>query len=95
MNDDRAKLSELLQQLQAQLSASSTLEAATRRRLEHALDEAQHVLAAPPAAGPGSSGSPEPLGKRLEDVALEFETSHPALAGTVSSIIDALGRMGI
>ena len=31
----------------------------------------------------------------LEEVALDFEASHPTLAGTVGSIIDALARMGI
>ena len=37
----------------------------------------------------------DPIRKPTFDSTINFEVSHPTLAGTVSSIIDALGHMGI
>ena len=103
MNDDRIRLEQLLGELRAQLAASSTVDAPLRRRLEQTLSEVQQALSAPgglpPAAtanaSPAVGHSGEPLGKRLSEAAIDFEVSHPALAGTLGSLIDALGRMGI
>jgi uncharacterized protein DUF4404 len=91
MNDQRIRLGQLVGELRSQLASSDTVDADLRRRLEQTLAEVQNALAAPTGQGPAG----EPLGKRLSEATLEFETSHPALAGTLSSIIDALGRMGI
>jgi Domain of unknown function (DUF4404) len=91
MNDDRQRLGQLLDQLRAQLAASASVDADLRTRLVQTLDEAQQVLASPG----GQSRPAEPIGQRLSEAAISFEVSHPTLAAEVSSIIDALGRMGI
>ncbi len=104
MNDNRIRLEQLLGELRAQLAASSTVDAPLRRRLEQTLSEVQQALSTPggltsaASASGGSSAvghSGEPLRKRLSEATIEFEVSHPALAGTLGSLIDALGRMGI
>ena len=33
--------------------------------------------------------------ERLEDAATEFELSHPTISGTITRLVDLLGRMGI
>ena len=50
-----------------------------------------------PLAGGSSSRvvQRESLIARLGDAAREFEDTHPTLAGTIGSIIDALGQMGV
>lgn len=50
-----------------------------------------------PSSGSASSrsGQRESLVARLGDAAREFEDTHPTLAGTIGSVIDALGQMGI
>ncbi len=91
MNDDRLRLRQLIDQLRTQLAANSSVDVDLRTRLEQTLADAERALVEP--AGQTSAG--EPLRGRLNEAAIDFEVSHPALAGTVSSIIDALGRMGI
>jgi len=54
------------------------------------------VLAQPSADEDQSESSPpDPLRAQLAEAAAEFEGSHPTLAGTVRSVIDALAQMGI
>jgi hypothetical protein len=43
-----------------------------------------------------SIGGTDPsLAQRLEQVAVQFEADHPKLAGSVRSVIDLLGEVGI
>jgi uncharacterized protein DUF4404 len=44
------------------------------------------------ATAPESADS---IAERLGDAAREFEETHPTLAGTIGSVIDALAQMGI
>ena len=90
MNDDRLRLRQLLDQLRTQLAASTSVDADVRSRLEQTLSDAERALAEPVGQAPAG----EPLRGRLSEAAIDFEVSHPTLAGTVSSIIDALGRWG-
>jgi hypothetical protein len=91
MNDDRIRLRRLIDQLRAELAGSASVDADLRSRLELTLSDTEKAMA-DPAAQPAAS---EPLGKRLNEAAINFEVSHPTLAAEVSNIIDALGRMGI
>jgi hypothetical protein len=90
MNDDRLRLRQLIEQLRTQLAGSDAVDPRLQARLESALSDAEKAL-----GGPAGTVAGEPIGNRLNEAAIDFEVSHPALAGTVSSIIDALGRMGI
>ncbi|HEX4145614.1 MAG TPA: DUF4404 family protein [Pirellulales bacterium] len=91
MNDDRIRLRQLLDQLRTELAASASVDAGLRVRLEQTLSDAEKALSEPAGLAPAS----EPLRNRLNEAAINFEVSHPTLAAEVSSIIDALGRMGI
>ena len=87
MNDDRIRLRQLIDQLRSQLASSTSVDADLRVRLEQTLSDAEKAAAAPP----GKPAPGEPLGKRLNEAAINFEVSHPTLAAEVSSIIDGAG----
>jgi Domain of unknown function (DUF4404) len=95
MNDDRIRLRQLLDQLRTQLAGSTSVDAGQRARLELALSDADKALAEPTGQLAGQPSTSAPLRNRLSEAAIDFEVLHPTLAAEVSSIIDALGRMGI
>ena len=84
----QSDLRTLLTQLHARLGNTSSLDAEDRQLLATVLADIEHTLAqggsAPPAAGAG-----------LESLAVRFEADHPALAGTLRSVVDSLGKAGI
>jgi Domain of unknown function (DUF4404) len=91
MSDQRNRLRQTLAQLEAQLENADTLDPAVAERSRALVADIRRSL---------ESGEPQPaqaasLTRRLGEAALEFEASHPTLAGTVGSVIDALGQMGI
>jgi hypothetical protein len=88
---DRTRLRQLIEELRSQLAGNEAVSPALQARLESALAEAEAGLAGE-SAGPIATG---PTGRRLNELAIDFEVSHPTIAGTVSSLIDAIGRMGI
>jgi hypothetical protein len=45
--------------------------------------------------GEGSTAAPPAATPRLEQLAVKFEASHPALAETLREVIDALAKAGI
>jgi len=64
----------------------------------HEIEEALHRGEAVPTEGSRTSESDdedESLLDRLREAAQHFEEEHPVLSGTIGSMIDALGRMGI
>jgi hypothetical protein len=92
---DHEKLRETLDQLRSQLDELRRRDPAVADQLAATIDEAQAVLT---GKSPGDQGSAAPQGSiidRLKDAVLEYEASHPSLAGNLGGIIDALGRMGI
>jgi hypothetical protein len=86
-NPDQLKAT--LQNLHEQLAAIDSLDKSSRDDLTAALQEIQQALQ--------NKTSPvtKPLMWRLGQAASKFEASHPALSGTISSLIDTLGRSGI
>lgn len=89
MPNDRQQLLATVAQLKQQLDEVQGLDPATQARLRATLADLEVALAnQKPALQPG-------LAERLGQAAREFEESHPILAGTVGSVIDALARMGI
>lgn len=92
---DHEKLRETLDQLRSQLDELRRRDPAVADQLAATIDEAQAVLSGI-APNAGESAAPQgSLVDRLKDAVLEYEASHPSLAGNLGGIIDALGRMGI
>ena len=93
MDDRLAKLRATLNQLEAELSALGTLDDATREQLADAAEEIARSLR--------RGGSPmvaiNRAGKQgtLQDRLVDFEASHPQLAGVVTRLLDGLAQLGI
>jgi hypothetical protein len=82
-------LQSLLRRLHEELGRAGPVDDETRRMLDLvAADIAGKALAAPEAAG--SRHAPG-----LEQLAVRFETDHPALAAAARQVIDALAKAGI
>ena len=80
-------LRELLARVHQHLSAGAPLEGEARVQLGNLMRDIERTLgegSAAPAATP-----------RLEQLAVKFEASHPALAETLREVIDALAKAGI
>ncbi len=84
----QSDLRNLLTQLHSRLENAPAVDAEDRQLLATVLADIEHALekgaAAPPTAGEG-----------LESLAVRFEADHPALAGTLRSVVDSLGKAGI
>ncbi len=82
------KLRALLGQLHTHLKHGSALDTDARKRLTTALHDIEQALGR-------SDQTAAPAKSRLEELAVKFEADHPALAGVVRQLIDALGAAGI
>ena len=89
MPTDPQRLRATLDELHRQLAEISDPDPAVKDQLIAALLEIQAALKGHAPAGEKS------LMRRLGEAARHFEESHPALSGTISSLIDTLGRSGI
>ena len=101
MPDETQQLRRAVTDLHQALQSAHGLDAETRSLLEQTLVEVREVLS---AASPGPAGSPRetiagdetvPLRGQLSEAVARFEGGHPALAGAVRSVIDALAQGGI
>jgi len=98
MAENEQKLRAMLSELHRQLEAAPAVEPEIRDLLERAMDDIHRVLVTTEQDRAGKKvpdHTHESLIGRLGDAARHFEESHPNLAGTVGSVIDALSRMGI
>ena len=91
MSADRQKLIATLNDLREQLSRVDELDADVRERLEETLHDVEDLLEKEPPRKVAHLS----IGERLSDAARHFEETHPTLSGTLGSVIDTLGRMGI
>jgi hypothetical protein len=86
----RENLRETLARLHDELEGAEPIDTELRAELERTLAEIREAM---------ERGRPEeeanPLGERLETVALEFEQSHPLLAQAIGRVVNALAAMGI
>ena len=94
MSADRQRLQATLDELHQQLNDVDEIDPALREQLGSALRDIQMALQARAAGNPPAAGT-DSVAQRLQEAAREFEENHPALSGTIGSLIDALGRMGI
>ncbi len=93
MPDDRQTLLVKLRQLGAQLETAQDIDPQIAARLQATIEEIASALAA--NQQPPSEVHGQPVAHSLSQAAIGFEASHPTLAGTIGSVIDALARMGI
>jgi septal ring factor EnvC (AmiA/AmiB activator) len=91
MSEPQDKLRNTLEQLRSQLDELRKRDPRVAEQLETTIAAAEAALAgeAKPAEEHAS------LSVQLSDAVREYEATHPALAGNLGAIIDALGRMGI
>lgn len=82
-------LNALLRRLHEELARTGSVDDETRRML----DVVAADIAGKAVAAPESAGSRHAAG--LEQLAVRFETDHPAFAAAVRQVIDALGKAGI
>jgi predicted NBD/HSP70 family sugar kinase len=91
MTPEHEELRKALDQLQAQLDQMRAVDPDVARQLGTTIDEAKDVL----AGGGGHTHAPHSLVEQLKQAVLEYEASHPTLAGNLGALVRALGQMGI
>jgi hypothetical protein len=87
-NTDNHDLRDLLAQLHARLGHATSLDAHSRELLATVSNDIEKTLAR-------SGKSATAHESRLKELAVKFETDHPALAEAVRDVVDALGKAGI
>lgn len=87
---DRDQLQELVKSLQRELGDAKSLDQESRRLLGAVMADIGRALQT--SVGPAAAA---PISDRLDDLAVRFEADHPALAGTMRQLIDALAKAGI
>ncbi len=87
---DRDHLAALLEQLHHALARARSVDEESRRLLGTVMSDIDRVLRQP-AREPQEA----PVSNRLEGLAVHFEAEHPAVAGAMRQLIDALAKAGI
>lgn len=80
-------LRELLSRVHERLSHARSIDPESRKLLETLMKDIERAL--------GGHRHPESPVHRLEELAVRFEAEHPALAGVMRQLGDALGKAGI
>ena len=91
MSDHHDKLCSALDALQAQLDEMRTVDPDVAAHLASTIDQAKAVL----AGRPTEEDEHRSMIGQLKEAVFKYETSHPTLSGSITSVIDALGQMGI
>jgi len=84
---------ELLAELHGALSDEQTLDVSLESPLREALDEVREALDR--VHGDEASDAESPLARRVEELAVQFEASHPVLAGLINRLTNQLASLGI
>jgi hypothetical protein len=88
---DKDSLRERLAQLHDELSEAHRADPEAHRPLGEILPEIKRLADRPATSSMADASLPQ----RLEQIAVQFEADHPALAGSVRRIVDPLGEVGI
>lgn len=86
-----ATLHQRLEALHAELAGTTSVDAGSREALIALLGDITRLL---DKSAPASADE-QPVGERLEALALGFEAKHPALGTAIRQVVDALGKAGI
>ncbi len=84
-------LHQRLEALHAELAGTTTVDDGSREALVALLGDITRLL---DKSAPASTDE-QPVGERLEALALGFEAKHPALGTAIRQVVDALGKAGI
>ncbi len=87
----KRQLEDLLETLHRELGDAEAVDEDSRSLLHGMMDEIRQALE---RSGKGED-TRGPLNRRLQDLALRFETDHPRIAATLSQLTDSLAKMGI
>ena len=79
-----------LQQLREEVGAAPDLDPKRRQHMLNEVSELEALLGRPERAGPPEGGA-----ERLEQLAMEFEVSHPVAAELLGRLANLLSSMGI
>jgi len=91
MSDHHDKLRSALDALQAQLDEMRAVDPDVAAHLGSTIDQAKAVL----AGRPTEEDEHRSMIGQLKEAVFKYEASHPTLSGNITSVIDALGQMGI
>jgi hypothetical protein len=91
MAGEQDKLRETLDELRAQLDDIRQRDPALAAQLDATVARVNSVLTARTV----DANEQRSIVKRLSDAVQKYEASHPTLAASLGSIIDALAQMGI
>lgn len=86
----RENLRDLLGELHARLKDAPALDADSRELLTTVSHDIEQALARNTHSHAGESPK-----ERVEELAVEFEAEHPALARVLRQLVDALAKAGI
>lgn len=89
MAGEHEELEQALDQLQSQLDEMRAVDPDVAAHLGSTIEQAKGVLAG------RRGGEHHSVFEQLKDAVLEYEASHPMLAGNIGAVIRALGQMGI
>ena len=91
----RESLQQSLARLHTELGKASRVDPKSRQLLRELLSDIERILQETPASQKPPARHAERSGPRLEALAIEFETDHPGLAGTLRELVELLGQAGI
>ncbi|MEK6237580.1 MAG: DUF4404 family protein, partial [Planctomycetales bacterium] len=101
MSEELDSIREELESLREHLQTAESVAPEIRERLTSTLREVDQALAASVEYAEDEYGSaaigehPHTLEERLSDAVLQFEESHPVLAGALERLIALLGQSGL
>ncbi len=86
---DRDALRDLLKQLHHALGGERAVDEESRHLLGTVMGDIERVLQQPAGV------ADEPVSGRLDELVVRYEADHPAVAGAMRQLIDALAKAGI
>ena len=95
MSETSDKLRAKLDELHDLLDSLDEVDPEAEALLSSAIADLRDKLAAQSTSAHLESTENPSLADRFRALAEHFEESHPTLTGTIGSVIDALGRMGV
>ena len=92
MDDQNRQLREQLEQLDAHLKRTESVDEAGRAILHTLQQDVQDLLA---RSGEGASVQQHPIAVRLRQAIQHFEVTHPTLVASLEQLMNTLSTMGI